>query len=132
MGKVLVEHVVLDRETGLLVYRLRFPQDLTPFIPRADGRGMGRKEFRRSLQGRALSEPGVAQRWQAAEAEYAQIVAEATAASVVHQKQVAGKYDALDPGLIDRLLDQYRHRELAEDQQARQHGDRQTHTQMNA
>lgn len=119
MGKVLVDHVVLDRETGLLVYRRRFPQGLSAFVPRADGRGMGRKEFRRSLQGTTMSEPGVAQRWQAAEAEYAQIATSAKAALAIHLKQASGAFDTLDDGLIGRLLDHYRHSELADDQRAR-------------
>ncbi|MBC2663637.1 hypothetical protein H7F50_18020 [Novosphingobium flavum] len=119
MGKVLVEHVVLDRETGLLVYRRRFPQELSPFVPRADGRGTGRKELRRSLQGKTMSEPGVVHRWQAAEAEYTHIVANAKAAMAVRLKHRAGSSDTLDDALIGRLLEQYRHRELADDQKAR-------------
>ena len=119
MGKVLVDHVVLDRETKLLVYRLRFPPTLVPFIPRVDGRGTGRKEFRRSLRGRAMGEPGVVERWQAAQEEYARIVAAAEAAATLHRKRASGAYDVLDPVLINFLLDQYRHRQLLNDQQAR-------------
>ena len=63
MSGAFVDYVRPDKQSGNLIYRRRFPDELVLFIPRADGRGMGRKELRVSLFAKNMDDPGAADRW---------------------------------------------------------------------
>lgn len=95
MSGVFVDYVRPDKPSGILIYRRRFPQELVPFIPRTDGRGMGRRELRVSLLAKNMDDSGVAERWKEAKAEFDQIVASAEKAAAASHKRATGSFDTL-------------------------------------
>jgi integrase len=121
-----VGYVKADTRSGVLIYRRRFPLELVPFIPLADGAGLGRKELRVSLQGRTMDDPGVSVRWQNAKAEFDEIVQLARAAEEVARKKGEGQFDAVTPPLIAYLAEAFRQETLENDDTARWSADERT------
>lgn len=88
-----------DRHTvraasGRLSYRRVFPPELRAQIASL---GVKPTELKRSLGATRMTEPGAAERWRAADAEWESIVAQAA-------KMAAGAYDTLSPGQIASLV----------------------------
>lgn len=119
MSGAVVDFVKPDKPSGILIYRRRFPQELVPFIPRADGSGMGRKELRVSLLSGNMDDPGVSDRWLGARAEYDRIVAGAEKAASVANKRASGTFDTLTAPDIAYLAEVFRQERLEADDQAR-------------
>jgi integrase len=119
MSGAFVDYVKPDKPSGILIYRRRFPQELVPFIPHADGRGMGRKELRASLLAKNMDDLGAVSRWQDAKAEYDRIVAKAEKASAIFHKRATGSFDTLSAPEIAYLAEVYRQEQLENDDKAR-------------
>ncbi|MEI5689031.1 hypothetical protein [Sphingomonas kyungheensis] len=81
--------------SGRLSYRRVFPPELRAHIAHL---GVKPTELKRSLGATRLSDPGASERWQAADAEWNAIVAQAT-------KLATETYDRLTPGRIADLMD---------------------------
>jgi hypothetical protein len=119
MSGAFVSYVKPDKDSGILIYRHRFPTELTRYIPRADGLGMGRKELRVSLMAKSLDDPGAAERWQSAKAEYGLLVAQAKKNEAAHLKRTKGAFDVLAAPDIAFLSEALYQEELEIDDKAR-------------
>jgi integrase len=104
-------HTLIDKASGRLSYRRVYPPELRKYIA-----ALGHKptELKRSLKASRLTDPGAAERYRAAEAEWQAIVDQAT-------KLATGTYDKLDAPKIAYLAATFEHdwhahdeRELAE------------------
>jgi integrase len=103
---ITVKYVFAHPKTAILCYRRQFPKALQPLI-----RG-GARGIKRSLRAKHISAPGAMQRWTEAQAEYDRIAAQA-------RKVSEGRYDALDPPLIEYLAALYVHSAAEDDDRHR-------------
>lgn len=116
---VVMGYVRQDRDSGVFIYRRKFPKDLVEFIPSASPRGQGRVEFKVSLRTKSMSAPGVAARLHAAEEAYDAIVKAAKVRRASAEKRASGAFDVLDEPTIAYLAERYRVDALASDEDRR-------------
>lgn len=103
-----IPHVTAHPQTGRLIFRRQFPKALRHLIPN------GHQGVKRSLWAKSLSAPGAMQALTNARAEWERKVAQAL-------KVAEGRYDPLDPPLIEYLAALYIHC-AAEDDARRREG----------
>lgn len=103
---VCVDYIQKDKRSGRLTYRRVFPPELRRHVPDQ------RSEFKRSLGGKSLTNPIVAQRLAEAAAEYDRIISVAT-------KAADDTFDPLNEETICRLAGAYFYESLERDEEAR-------------
>ena len=119
MSGAFVDYVKPHKVSGILIYRRRFPQELVPYIPRADGGGLGRKELCVSLLSKNIDDAGAVERWHAAKTQFARLVTEAKRSEAIASKRSTGTFDVLSAPQIAYLAEAYRQEELEADHTAR-------------
>lgn len=112
---VVVNHIKTDKDSGVLIYRRKFPKDLIPFVPGKSPGGRGRAEFKKSLRTKSMTAPGAAARLQEAQDAFDALVRLAERQRTASTKRATGAFDVLDQPTIAYLAECYRVNALASD-----------------
>lgn len=112
---VVVNHIKTDKDSGVLIYRRKFPKDLIPFVPGKSPNGRGRAEFKKSLRTKSMTAPGAAARLQEAQDAFDALVRLAERQRTASTKRATGAFDVLDQPTIAYLAECYRVNALASD-----------------
>lgn len=110
---VVVDHIKTDKDSGVLIYRRKFPKDLVPFVPGKNTKGRGRIEYKKSLRAKSMGTPGVAARLQEAQDEFNELVRVAERQRSTARKRASGTHDPLDASTIARIAAHVFHEGLA-------------------
>nr|MBA4768910.1 site-specific integrase [Sphingobium sp.] len=102
MGKTL--DWVREEASGRLIYRRRYPEKLRPFLPKP-----GTRELKVPLGSKTYITPDAFSAYEDAKRQYQQEVKAARAALLLHEKEAAGRRDALSPDVVATLAKIFLH-----------------------